>query len=447
MKEEMLQAVAYLYDIPKFTKKNPLEHTRNLMHLLGNPQDQFEIIHVAGSNGKGSVCNYLYHILLAAKKNTGLFTSPHLVDIRERFQVNGKLCETETFLEAFDRVRRIAEKLQEEGHGHPTFFEFVFAMGMLIFQKSGVEYVVLETGLGGRLDATNCIRQPALTVITSISLEHTEYLGDTIEQIAWEKAGIIKSGVPVVFDGIREDASEVIVKMAQKCQAPHYKFIENMCKINEFKNDFIDFSLFTDYDKETRWQIPAYAEYQVWNAGLAITAIRVLAAERGQDTDIDSRFIKQGLGNTRWPGRMQQVKPEMFLDGAHNSAGLEVFVKAVKRLCREDSYPPILLFSMLKEKDTLLAAEILTEHMEWYQIAVTEVPVERGVPYKELQGLFETATEDGLTVFGYQNYRQALQIIMKMKKPGQKVFCTGSLYFIGCLFECMDVNPLDAEQA
>ena len=195
----MERAVDFIYEIPKFTTKNSLDHTRQLMGLLGDPGRGRRVIHVAGSNGKGSVCCFLYSMLLAAGKSAALFTSPHLTDIRERFQVNGELVSEQVFFEAFGEVKDASAKLVQKTGRHPTFFEFLFAMGMVIYEKADVEYIVLETGLGGRLDATNSFSSPLLTLITSISLEHTEYLGDTIREIAGEKAGILKPGVPVFF--------------------------------------------------------------------------------------------------------------------------------------------------------------------------------------------------------------------------------------------------------
>ena len=182
----------YIYKIPKFTKKNSLAHTKELMRRLKNPQDSFAVIHVAGSNGKGSVCAFISSILREAGFRTGLFTSPHLVCMEERFCIDGKNCSREDFVWAYGQVRQAVAEMQEEKMAHPSFFEYLFAMGMVIFKKKGVKYLVLETGLGGRLDATNIFSKPLLTVITSISLEHTEILGDTIEKIAAEKAGIIK---------------------------------------------------------------------------------------------------------------------------------------------------------------------------------------------------------------------------------------------------------------
>ena len=173
-------------------RKNKLEHTRKCLDLLGSPDKDRKIIHVAGTNGKGSVCAFLSSMLEQGGFRCGLFTSPHLVKINERFQINEVMISDQRFTEAFTEVKNLADRLVEEGDYHPTYFEFLFLMGMIVFKQEDVDYIVLETGLGGRLDATNSVLSPMACVITSISLDHVEYLGDTIEKIAGEKAGIMK---------------------------------------------------------------------------------------------------------------------------------------------------------------------------------------------------------------------------------------------------------------
>ncbi len=434
MNQEMKQAEDFLYEIPKFTKKNGLEHTRLLMRQLGSPAGRCKVIHVAGSNGKGSVCCFLYHMLLSGGKTVGLFTSPHLVDIRERFQLNGVLCTREAFLKAFYRVKEASEELVKKNLNHPAFFEFIFAMGMLIFEEAQVEYVILETGLGGRLDATNSFERPVLSVITSISLEHTEILGDTVEKIAWEKAGIIKPHIPVVFDANDEKAAEVIREQADKRRSPYFAVSKKMCTICEIKNNFIDFSLSTDYDKETRWKIPFSAPYQVENAALAVCAARILQ-NSGRENALTDETMHEGLLRAVWPGRMQEAEPDIYLDGAHNAAGILEFTKAVKTLTKDDACPPMLLFSMVKEKDYLTSVDMLTSEIEWEQMAVTTIPNERGISFEKLQRIFEEDTDRPVT--GYEDYRTALSEMRKKKREGQKLFCTGSLYFIGALMEVL----------
>ena len=434
MNDTMRQVVDFLYEIPRFTKKNSLDHTRFLMQELGNPGSGCKVIHVAGSNGKGSVCSFLAHMLYAGEKTVGLFTSPHLVDIRERFRINGALCSEESFLDAFLRVRQAADRIQEKGLAHPTFFEFIFAMGMVIFEEAQVEYIILETGLGGRLDATNSFPSPILTVITSISLEHTEILGDTIPLIAAEKAGIIKPGIPVVYDGNEPEASKVIETYAHQNHCFSYAVTKKMCTICEFKNNFIDFSLCSDYDKKTRWKIPFSASYQVQNAALAITAMRVLMQQCGQP-DLTEEQMRIGIAHTVWQGRMQEVAPDVYFDGAHNTSGIGVFLQSATKLTERDKYPPLLLFSMVKEKDYHTSVDMLVQSMEWEQIAVSTIPNERGISFEKLQKLFEN--RENCPVYGYEDYREALAAMQKKKKEGQKLFCTGSLYFIGALMEAI----------
>ena len=212
------EAAAYIEEIPKFTKKHTLEHTKTFLKRLGNPAADRKIVHVAGTNGKGSVCAYLQAILMAEGKRTGFFTSPHLVSVNERIRVDNIQIDNETFLKVFRKVLKIVRQMVEDGIEHPSYFEFLFGMGMTAFAETDVEYIILETGLGGRLDATNAIDNPALAIITSISLDHTAILGDTIEKIAGEKAGIIKPGVPVFFDG-SSSGTDVRMLPGDECRA------------------------------------------------------------------------------------------------------------------------------------------------------------------------------------------------------------------------------------
>ena len=257
----------YIYEIPKFTKKNSLEHTKEMLQRLSIREHQFEIIHVAGSNGKGSVCAFINQVLVEHGCEVGLFTSPHLVCMEERFVINGEKCSQEEFVESFEAVQKVVEQMEAEGLPHPAFFEYLFAMGMYLFQKRKVHYLILETGLGGRLDATNVFEEPLLTIITSISLEHTQILGDSIEAIAGEKAGIIKEGVPVIFDGSNETAAEVIRQTARAKRAPYYCISLESLKIHKITGKTIDFCYTNGYDV-VDLKIPFPAEYQMMNASL-----------------------------------------------------------------------------------------------------------------------------------------------------------------------------------
>ena len=410
----------YIYDIPKYTKKNGLEHTKELLKRLGNPQNEFKVIHVAGSNGKGSVCAFINSVLCRAGKQTGLFTSPHLVCMEERFQLNGTNCTKEDFISAFEVVKNTVDKMQEEGLAHPAFFEFLFAMGMVIFAKYRTEYVVLETGLGGRLDATNIFEKPLLTIITSISLEHTEILGDTVAKIAEEKAGIVKEGVPVIFDANEKTAAEVIRRRAREMMAPDYEVTVKNLKILEITGKNIDFCFFNGYDV-VNLQIPFAAEYQMMNAALAYQALLLLSAETG----IDSKQIQEGIRKTVWAGRMQEIMEDVYFDGAHNSDGIAALVQTVKRI---STSPPILLFSMVQEKNYQKVIETLAGEVDWEQVIVTKIPDKRGL---EPDILAEEFARHSVHVHSIWDYKEAFTYALDRREKGQKLFCAGSLYLIG----------------
>ena len=288
--------------------------------------------------------------------------------------------------------------------------------------------------------------------------------------VSREKAhaeGIIKTGVPVVFDANESEAAAVIADRARELHSPCTALEKKMFQILEFKNNFIDFSLSTAYDKETRWTIPGAADYQVENAALAILAMRVLQAQYPSAFSGDSceQQLHSGMKAAFWPGRMQEIAPEIYFDGAHNTSGIGMFTEAVKRLTAADSYRPLLLFSMVKEKDYSTSIDMLTSDIVWDEMAVTTIPNERGISFEKLEKLFESKLKDHLgghrsdcfsehtveaeskcqsetnpPITGYADYREAFRAMIEKKKPGQKLFCTGSLYFIGALMEVWKEN-------
>ena len=264
------EAVDYILDIPKFTKKNDAAHTKAFLKTLGDPQRKMRIIHVAGTNGKGSVCAYLDGMLRSEQKRTGLFTSPHLVKINERIVIDGQMISDERFLEVFEETMQAVDKMKEAGLSHPTFFEFLFGMAVLAFAESGVEYAVLETGLGGRLDATNAVESPAASVITSIGFDHEQYLGDTLEKIASEKAGIIKPHVPVYYAQTTGESDSVIEKEAKKRGSFCKKIGKDAYEILGIEDKHIAFSCLNDYYGTTTWKLNNIGLYQPHNALLAM---------------------------------------------------------------------------------------------------------------------------------------------------------------------------------
>lgn len=419
------EAVAYINDTPRFTKKNTLENTRAVLEYMGHPERRMKLIHVAGSNGKGSVCAYLSSILTTAGKQTGLFTSPHLVDINERFQLNQESVSNELFLEAFEKVMdavHVLLKERESSFAHPTFFELLFLMGMYIFEKSGMEYVVLETGLGGRFDATNVIEKPLVSVITSISLEHTEYLGDTYAKIAGEKAGIIKEGCPVVYDGTRKDVEEAILAKAEEMHAKTYAIRPDMYKILMNTQKTIDFSMDTGYYLPMNVSISSVAEYQIMNAMQAVTAAHVL------DIGLTEEDIHRGMERMHWQGRMETVLPGVILDGAHNDSGVEEFVKTARKFQKDTKVT--MLFSCVKEKDYEGMIRTICENISFDSAVITQIESDRCVPSSELAEIFQRYTNK--PVVEIPSIPEAFETALEKKGDGI-LFCVGSLYLVGSL--------------
>ena len=416
------EAVAYIDETPKFTKKNTLDHTRAFLKRLGDPQEKMKILHVAGTNGKGSVCSFLASMLKAGGKRTGLFTSPHLVKINERFVMDERDVSDEEFLEAFHTVMDCVEEMKEEGYPHPTYFELLFLIGMKLFERAGVEYLVLETGLGGRLDATNSVAHPLVSVITSISLDHTEYLGDTVAAIAGEKAGIIKEGVPVVYDASCPESAEVIRRRAEELHAPAYPITPKMYKISKTTKKHIDFSIDSGYYDDIRLSISSVAEYQVKNAAEAVTAIRVIDRE-GAFTD---EVIRKGVEEMRWQGRIETVLPGVIIDGAHNEAGVEEFVKTARRL--EADYPVTLLFAAVGDKDYRHMIETICQKLRLERVIVTEVGGYRSVDVKVPEELFRQFGAKKVTAI--PDVEEAFDEALREQGDGI-LFCVGSLYLVG----------------
>ena len=422
MKMDIKEAEEYLNGIPRFSKKTTMENERKILELLGNPQQDQRFVHVAGTNGKGSVCAFLSRILLETGHHVGTFTSPHLVKINERFVVDEKDVSDEEFLEAFHTVMDCVEEMKEEGYPHPTYFELLFLIGMKLFERAGVEYLVLETGLGGRLDATNSVAHPLVSVITSISLDHTEYLGDTVAAIAGEKAGIIKEGVPVVYDASCPESAEVIRRRAEELHAPAYPVTPKMYKISKTTKKHIDFSIDSGYYDDIRLSISSVAEYQVKNAAEAVTAIRVIDRE-GAFTD---EVIRKGVEEMRWQGRMETVLPGVIIDGAHNEAGVEEFVKTARRL--EADYPVTLLFAAVGDKDYRHMIETICRELRLERVIVTEVGGYRSVDVKVPEELFRQFGAKKITAI--PDVEEAFDEALREQGDGI-LFCVGSLYLVG----------------
>lgn len=437
-------AEEYLGRIPMWArKKNSLEDIRRFLCEMDEPDEKLKIFHVAGTNGKGSVCAFLQSALMAAGCRVGTFTSPHLIEMRERFCIDGEMVSEETFEESCRTIRALSQRMTEKGYCHPTYFEFLFYMAMDIFEKAEVDFVILETGLGGRLDATNVIRHPLVSVITSISLDHMEYLGDTIDKIAAEKAGIIKSGVPVVFDGNDKTAAKVIIEKAKEIGVPFYETDRQGYEITGCSGREYEARLSGIKGDMLEAVIPSPAEYQVMNALLAFRALEAakLTSEACSRLLLTPEQIREGFFAMKWPARMEEVLPGVFLDGAHNPGGIEAFVRAAAGLCASRKKRAYLLFSSVSDKDYGRMIRNIADALPLDYGAVAHMNSERGaeteILLKEFQDTFGFFTE------GFPTVEEAVLHMLHKKDEGHLLFCVGSLYLMGEIKAVLRRNGYD----
>lgn len=411
------EIVDFLNEVPKFTKKNKPGNTLELMRRLGDPQEKTPVIHVAGTNGKGSVCAFLESALRRSGKKTGLFISPHLVTINERFQISRCNCSDEEFVAAWNRVEQAVKEMMADGFNHPTYFELLFAIGMVIFDRAGVDVIVMETGLGGRMDATNVVKHPACCVITSISLDHTEYLGETVPEIAGEKAGIIKEGVPVVFDATIAEAAPVILAKAEQMHAPAYGLTMDSISDLERSDSGISYQLEQNGEK-IPMRVPYAADYQVRNSALAAKAASILG--------VSTEVISEAIASTVWEGRMEQVLPGVILDGAHNEDGIREWIRTVQQVQKNSKI--ILLFSAVVEKNYEKMIAEIVEGTNFEEIIVTQISGYRQVKATELGGLFRKYAKVPITE--KDSIAEAFAYAREIKGE-RTLFCSGSLYLVG----------------
>jgi dihydrofolate synthase/folylpolyglutamate synthase len=400
------EAIEYLYSLRLFGAKLGLENTLRLAELAGNPQERLRFIHVAGTNGKGSTCAMLESVYRAAGLRTGLFTSPHLISFCERLQVDRKAI-SET-----DVVRLVAEIKELIGHfppgAHPTFFEVITVMALKYFADQQCEIVVWETGLGGRLDATNIVT-PLASVITNVACDHEEWLGDTLEKIAFEKAGIIKPQVPVVVGPIVSEAFEIIQRTALERHSPPFL-------ADSRGTEPIELSLLGAHQQE--------------NAALVLQTIRVLQSHIA----VSESVVRKGLQSVVWPGRLQLVTTPkgqvVLLDGAHNVAGALALARTIEQLFQKK--PRALALGILRDKDYEQICRILAPLFD--EIFLCPVESERTAP-PDLLLKFCAAANPTARLHCCDSLAEALDQINAF------TVLTGSLYFVGQALELLRAHP------
>ncbi|NDL68202.1 bifunctional folylpolyglutamate synthase/dihydrofolate synthase [Anaerotalea alkaliphila] len=415
-------AVEELEGLPRFKGKPTLARMRHLLQALGNPQDRLKVIHVAGTNGKGSVCALLAGILGAAGIRTGLFTSPHLLSMTERIQVDGMPIPEEEFAALYGRVAAAARQGRAGG---ATFFERLAAMAFLHFAEREVEAVVLETGLGGLWDATNVVEKPSACIITRIGLDHTEVLGDTLEEVAFQKAGILKAGVPVVAANDPVEVEKVLESRALSLDSPWFGAFPYETEILGRTDKSIDFCIRNKYYRYERLKMGAFCPYQLENANLALT----WAAVQEDFPAIREEHLRQGLEHFRWPGRMEFLAPNILLDGAHNTNGMERLVEALEAGYGDRDLEILLAVKEGKAFEGMLEALVRLPNLR--RLGFCPIRTVEGIPPSVLEEKAKALRND-LDTVSLEDFRETLLAYMHQEREAEKplLCCLGSLYFI-----------------
>lgn len=418
------EALAFLGQCRRWGMKLGLENMELLARAVGSPQDGLRFLHIAGTNGKGSTASFLASALRCAGYRVGLYTSPHLCTIRERIQIDGVIASRAQFTRWMRRVQGAIRNLEEMVPGFaPTFFEVLTAAALLAFRQEEVDWVVWETGLGGRLDATNIVR-PEACVITTIGLEHTRYLGSSLSEIAREKAGILKPGIPAVIGMLQEEARAAIEERAGQVGSPLLeigKIVAEPCVGAELcQRAWID---------GQRLALGLLGSHQVRNAACAYALLR-LPLFSGKA--LPQKAIQAGFQAVRWPGRFQvlQRDPLWILDGAHNPQAAEALVETCRTSFGKQAYH--LVFSVLKDKDFAALAAILARHSR--EVSLVKLSTERGLDPERLSACFSE-----LPCQAYGSWREARRGLEK--EPGP-VLVAGSLFLVGeILADHGDLQP------
>ncbi len=415
------QAVAYIHSAQYTGSKNGLENTRALLLKLQVPFTPVPAIHVAGTNGKGSVCAMLDSMLRSSGVKVGLYTSPFLQFYNERIRISGVPVSDDILAKAVTRVKEAADALADQGI-RPTAFELGTATAFLIFLKEKVDIAVVEVGLGGRLDPTNVIT-PLVSVITALGMDHMEYLGDTLEKIAGEKAGIVKPGVPVVLYPARREAEAVVKAVCGEKQAPLMALRHRQAVFHQADayGSRADFDL--PKGKMENVHIPLPGLHQVENALAALAAMDLLSG-----FPVTREAMRQGMERVRWPARLEWIgnSPRVLLDGAHNPQGAEALRRFVELFLHRDKR--VLLTGVLREK---LNKKMLEDMAALAGQAVTVTPDNRrAMPAAELAALLR---EEGCPAEAASNLEEGLYRAKELAGPDGVIIAAGSLYLAGAL--------------
>ena len=411
------ETLTYLYNLERFGIKLDLSNITTILNRLGNPQNKFPSVHIAGTNGKGSVAVILHSILYQSGYKVGIYTSPHLVDFRERIRVGRNIIEKDFI---FDFVRGLKDEIDKEGF---TFFEVTTALAFEYFAQKEVDVAIVETGLGGRLDATNMIN-PLVSVITNISLEHTKHLGDAIHQIASEKAGIIKSGVPTItavnqpeaLDAIRSVCAEKNSELIVVQDGSSYTLLDSSIYGSKF--NFSSNSL-----KYKNLELNLAGEHQVLNA---ITCLTVIQKLRELGWSVEEQAIRDGLKEVNWRARLEvfRKEPLVFLDVAHNPAGTKALIQALDQLFPKRRI--IFVFGVMEDKDHRSMLKEICRKAKF--VVFTKPDYKRAAKPEDLK---ETVVNANMPFEIIPQVKQAYLFAQKKAKLDDIICVTGSHFTVG----------------
>ncbi len=407
------EAISFIHSTEWQGSRPGLSRITLLMEKLGNPERSLRAVHVAGTNGKGSFCAMLDSILRDAGYKTGLFTSPYIEFFEERIKFCGEMISKEDLCEAVEEVKDACTSMPDP----PTEFEVLTAIGFVYFKKKNADVIIIECGMGGRLDSTNVLPAPLLSVITGISLDHTAFLGDTVEKIAFEKAGIIKPSRPVLYGGRDKKAREVIKSKANELGAPYYEK-----DFSELYNGKISLSGSTfGYKRYKKLSLSLIGAYQPENAATAIEAAELL---RKEGLNITDKNIKNGLKSTEWKGRFERLNdyPPVFFDGGHNEEGVSAAVRTVKECFGRKKVKVI--SGVLRDKDHEKIASKISSISESVYTVTPNSP--RALDSKEYAKAFE---DKGTKAVPCESFDDAVREAYESSlKSGTPILCVGSLY-------------------
>ncbi len=415
-----------MYGLRRFGIKLGLSTIRNILQGLGNPQDSFNCIHVAGTNGKGSIASTLSSILHASGYKVGLYTSPHLVKFNERICIDNKQISDQDVVAACQAVRNVPESEREL-----TYFEYATAMALYEFKKYCVDWAVIETGMGGRLDATNMVR-PAVCVISNISIEHSSYLGNTISAIAGEKGGIIKKGTPVVTGARQKEAIQVLRRIAAERNAPIYRLGKEFRVRRDRKGTF------TYYGINAKWSnmhTGLLGNYQVDNTALVLAVCEIIKAEKAGRITLES--IKQGIDENRWPGRLEVVSesPYVILDGAHNLVAAKNLSDFL--LSNINNRHLTLVIGVLDDKPYEAILKSLLPVCS--KVILTRPTIDRSLDPEKLYPIAKKMVKDVKII---PDVAKAVSHAVKTSSSDDAVCIAGSLYVVGEAKEKLDLSAL-----